>query len=499
VTDETSPAALRGSVDLAISGAAFAKPVTTDSDDGTTTSRGEGLPTPARRRAPYPASPNVGPEGIRAAQEMIDAARRLFAERGYHATSVQAIAAATGRSDASFYQYFQGKHELFRIFVEELGVVVVEHFERLPALTDGEHGFARFRDWLASLGQILHSRSPVFVVWPLPDADEPAVENPSEPYLLQLTMLFDRQMTGADTAGLDSRALSIAVITLVEWAHVVLDAQRGRTEAPNPPDPIGGALHDTLAKMIHRALFPSPAPPRRADSRTTSPRLVVRPDLHLPPGEQQRPGSATHPPTEPGLRRPISRRSQPTIERLATAAVSAYERHGFAGTSVNDIAAVARVAHGTFYQYWTDRSAIFQTLAYRAAIQTCDHFDVLADVATVEDLREWLSGWFDIVDRYGTVLHIWTTEILENPPLWPLSRELRAYLEAIVARLQERWDAPPGLDPSLATVILWTLLTELPYNACRRQPVLGRDQVLNCQLLLVLRGLLGAHLDRTVS
>ena len=54
--------------------------------------------------------------------------------------------------------------------------------------------------------------------------------------------------------------------------------------------------------------------------------------------------------------------------------------------------------------------------------------------------------------------------------------------------------SPPGLDLRMATVVVRTLLTDLRYNAWRRHLVLSRDQVLRCQFLLLLRGLLGAHL-----
>src|SRR5262249_26659372 len=46
---------------------------------------------------------------LRRSDEIIDAAARVFAERGYHGTSTQAIADVLGMRQASLYYYFTSK------------------------------------------------------------------------------------------------------------------------------------------------------------------------------------------------------------------------------------------------------------------------------------------------------------------------------------------------------------------------------------------------------
>ncbi|WP_261561508.1 TetR/AcrR family transcriptional regulator, partial [Frankia tisae] len=205
-------------------------------------------------------------------------------------------------------------------------------------------------------------------------------------------------------------------------------------------------------------------------------------------------------PLPPGLRRSVTGRGRSTVETIAEAAVAAFEQRGLAGTSVNDIIARSGVAHGTFYRYWADRTAIFTTLAYRAAVHICDHFDALLAVGTADELARWLDDWLHIVERHGTVFHIWTCEILDNPPLWPLARAVRIHLEDIIARLPHRRPAstttpatttPATTTPATMTIVWWTVLTEFPYNAWLRHPVLTREQVLHCLTLLMARGILG--------
>lgn len=70
-----------------------------------------GSATPTRRRAAH-----LGPERRRPL--VLDAALRLFADRGYRGTSMEAIAAAAGVTKPVVYECFPGKEPLFRALLE---------------------------------------------------------------------------------------------------------------------------------------------------------------------------------------------------------------------------------------------------------------------------------------------------------------------------------------------------------------------------------------------
>lgn len=55
-----------------------------------------------------------------------DAARKLFAERGFHGTTLVDITAAAGRSPAVFYRYFDDKEDLLGALAEEFLHEVVQ-------------------------------------------------------------------------------------------------------------------------------------------------------------------------------------------------------------------------------------------------------------------------------------------------------------------------------------------------------------------------------------
>src|ERR1700743_2928037 len=68
------------------------------------------------------ASPGKGQlevtRGERTRAAILDASRRLFLERGYSGTPINAITEACGISRAGFYTYFKEKREIFNVLGE---------------------------------------------------------------------------------------------------------------------------------------------------------------------------------------------------------------------------------------------------------------------------------------------------------------------------------------------------------------------------------------------
>jgi AcrR family transcriptional regulator len=81
------------------------------------------------RKTASPASPGTGrldqrtraarEQGREARNELLDAALRVFARRGYRDAGVDEIAAEAGYSKGALYWHFPGKHELFVALIDE--------------------------------------------------------------------------------------------------------------------------------------------------------------------------------------------------------------------------------------------------------------------------------------------------------------------------------------------------------------------------------------------
>lgn len=67
-----------------------------------------------------PARPALRARYDRRQREVVDAAARLFAQRGYHATSIAALLEATGLTAGGLYHYIATKNDLLVLISDEL-------------------------------------------------------------------------------------------------------------------------------------------------------------------------------------------------------------------------------------------------------------------------------------------------------------------------------------------------------------------------------------------
>ena len=81
------------------------------------------------------AAKTLSTKGRATRQALEDAARTLFAQRGFHGTTLADITSAAGKSTAAFYRYFSDKEDLLAVLAEDFLDEVVD----LPAVQrDGD-------------------------------------------------------------------------------------------------------------------------------------------------------------------------------------------------------------------------------------------------------------------------------------------------------------------------------------------------------------------------
>ncbi|NEW44226.1 TetR/AcrR family transcriptional regulator [Nocardia cyriacigeorgica] len=104
---------------------------------------------------------------------LIDAAKELFAARGYAAVRVDDIAAAVGCSRATFYLHFAGKLEILRVIGEQGTAPTALHFyEDLDrVLETGSR--AEFARWVGSAIEWFHEYKDLLPAWDEATALEP--------------------------------------------------------------------------------------------------------------------------------------------------------------------------------------------------------------------------------------------------------------------------------------------------------------------------------------
>ena len=67
----------------------------------------------------------LSPKGRQTRDAIAQSARKLFAERGFHGTTLADITSAAGRSSAAFYRYFDDKEDLLAVLAQEFLTDVV--------------------------------------------------------------------------------------------------------------------------------------------------------------------------------------------------------------------------------------------------------------------------------------------------------------------------------------------------------------------------------------
>jgi AcrR family transcriptional regulator len=72
--------------------------------------------------------------------ELIAAAARVFARRGFHAASLQEIAREAGYSTGAIYWHFDGKDDLFLAVYESYATTRVREWEEIHASAQGDFG-----------------------------------------------------------------------------------------------------------------------------------------------------------------------------------------------------------------------------------------------------------------------------------------------------------------------------------------------------------------------
>lgn len=189
---------------------------------------------PAQR--PPPAPPPGGEAG-EGRHRILDEAARLFLERGYAATSLRHIAAASGMKAGSLYYHFESKEALLEAILLRGIAVMVEAFEQAREATRGRDARTRLvthvRAHLAALFENgPYTAAHVTTFRTAPSGVRRAIVPVRDAYEALWTELFEELAIRGELAadapiGLSRLILFGAMNSSIEW----FDATRGSLDA----------------------------------------------------------------------------------------------------------------------------------------------------------------------------------------------------------------------------------------------------------------------------
>lgn len=179
----------------------------------------------------------IGPHAPEGRRRILDAAATLFLQRGYAATSLRHIAAASGMKAGSLYYHFSSKQALLEAILRRGIEVMVEAFQRASAATRDQPGpvrvVAHVRAHLAALFENgPYTAAHVTTFRTAPSIVRDAIVPERDAYEALWTGLLEelaarRELASDAPIGLSRLILFGAMNASIEW----FDAERGSLDA----------------------------------------------------------------------------------------------------------------------------------------------------------------------------------------------------------------------------------------------------------------------------
>jgi AcrR family transcriptional regulator len=187
--------------------------------------------------------------------QILEHATRLFAERGFAATSLQDIAEATGLTRPALYHYVRNKDDLLSRLVEELTEGPAEELHRINADTD-RAPVDRLRD-MAHAVALRIARSPerfrllIRSEAELPESLADVYTRGRRRVLREFTSVIEEGISLGQLRPVDSRVAALGIIGMCNW--VAWWHRPGQGD-----DTVAGQLAEmalaSLAEADHRAV-----------------------------------------------------------------------------------------------------------------------------------------------------------------------------------------------------------------------------------------------------
>ena len=201
-------------------------------------------------------------------EEVYEAALRLFREKGYHATSMQDIAAVVGLYKGSLYHYIGGKEDLLvQVFERAMGFLL-EDVERITA--DSAAGptaqlRAIIRAHVQAVALNLDALTVYLHEWRALGGESLAkVRAQRERYVELVHSVVERGLALGEFGNQDAHIVTLGVLGMCNWL-----CQWYRPGGRLSPAEIGDRFADLVLDGLRATSFSRPARARRPSRRKT--------------------------------------------------------------------------------------------------------------------------------------------------------------------------------------------------------------------------------------
>jgi len=125
----------------------------------------------------------------------------------------------------------------------------------------------------------------------------------------------------------------------------------------------------------------------------------------------------------PAAKRALRSQGRRTMRKLLDAAMVAFDKRGYHATRVNDVVAIAKTSHGTFYLYFSNKEDLLRALVSEAAGEAQKLYETLRTLPAEggtpqwDDVHGWVKAYSELWTRYAPLFRVWTDLATVDPDL----------------------------------------------------------------------------------
>ena len=178
-------------------------------------------------------------------RRLLDAAMRVFADRGYHAARVDDIVRAARTSHGTFYLYFANKEELLRTLAIECAQEIDALADGIGPISPGADGARELRRFLCDFFTTYRRYGPVMRAWMEGHVADREVSHLGVRAFTDIATSLGRRMHDAGQPA-DQATISALMALLERDAYFFVSRRI---------DVDDDTMLDTLTHVVHRGFF----------------------------------------------------------------------------------------------------------------------------------------------------------------------------------------------------------------------------------------------------
>ncbi len=190
--------------------------------------------------------------------------------------------------------------------------------------------------------------------------------------------------------------------------------------------------------------------------------------------------------------RELRSQGRKTMAKLLDAGMQVLRERGYHAARVDDVVRVAKVSHGTFYLYFSNKEDLVRALAVQCADEMTELARSLGPVspgaAGRDELRQWVRRFLECYRKYGVVIRAWMEDQVSGRELSRLGiKTFNAVAGAFVTRIEE---ARPGHPhrAELSAAALLAMIERFTYFVTSRSLAFDDDQMVDTLAVVMHRG-----------